>query len=83
MGTVNILGQVTNLNHKILYTFEEPVNVQVPSELLASTRNNLSVYWKAFPLRPGLYKINIVIKDVNNPDHIGRWERSVNVPQIR
>jgi len=22
-----------------------------------------------------------VIKDVNNPDHIGRWTRSVNVPQ--
>jgi GWxTD domain-containing protein len=81
MGKVNILGQVTNLNHKVLYTFEDTVPVQVPSELLASTRNNLSVYWKAFPLPPGLYKINIVIKDVNNSDHIGRWERSVNVPR--
>jgi hypothetical protein len=28
-----------------------------------------------------LYKIDIVIKDVNNPDHIGRWQRSVNVPR--
>jgi hypothetical protein len=33
------------------------------------------------PLRPGLYKIDIVIKDVNNPDHIGRWQRSINVPR--
>ncbi len=41
----------------------------------------LSVYWKALPLRPGLYKVDIVIKDVNNPDHIGRWQRSVNVPK--
>ena len=41
----------------------------------------MSVYWKALPLRPGLYKIDIVIKDVNNPDHIGRWKRSVNVPK--
>ena len=31
----------------------------------------MSVYWKALPLRPGLYKVDIVIKDVNNPDHIG------------
>jgi GWxTD domain-containing protein len=81
MGTVNILGRVSNLNHKPIETFEDTVNVQVPSELLARTRNNVSVYWKSLPLRPGLYKIDIVIKDVNNPDHIGRWQRSVNVPR--
>jgi GWxTD domain-containing protein len=81
MGTVNILGRVSNLNHKPIQTFEDTVNVQVPSELLARTRNNVSVYWKSLPLRPGLYKIDIVIKDVNNPDHIGRWQRSVNVPR--
>ncbi len=39
------------------------------------------MYWKSLPLRPGLYKIDIVIKDVNNPDHIGRWQRSLNVPR--
>ncbi len=81
MGTVNILGRVSNLNHKPIQTFEDTVNVQVPSELLARTQNNASVYWKSLPLRPGLYKIDIVIKDVNNQDHIGRWERSVNVPK--
>jgi GWxTD domain-containing protein len=81
MGTVNILGRVSNLNHKPIQTFEDTVSVQVPSELLARKRADLSVYWKSLPLRPGLYKIDIVIKDVNNPDHIGRWERSLNVPQ--
>jgi GWxTD domain-containing protein len=81
MGTVNILGRVSNLNHKPIQTFEDTVAVQVPSELLARKRNDLSVYWKSLPLRPGLYKIDIVIKDVNNPDHIGRWQRSLNVPR--
>ncbi len=81
MGTVNILGRVSNLNHKAIQTFEDTVNVQVPSELLAKTQNNFSVYWKSLPLRPGLYKVDIVIKDVNNPDHIGTWRRSVNVPK--
>ncbi len=80
-GTVNILGRVSNLNHKPIQTFEDPVSVQVPSELLARKRNDLSVYWKSLPLRPGLYKVDIVIKDVNNPDHIGRWQRSLNVPR--
>src|ERR1700730_2926477 len=81
LGTVNILGRVSNLNHKPIETFEETVKVQTPSELLARTQNNVSVYWKALPLRPGLYKIDIVIKDVNNPDHIGTWRRSINVPK--
>src|SRR5271170_761824 len=81
LGTVNILGRVSNLNHKPVQTFEDTVTVQVPSELLARKRADQSVYWKSLPLRPGLYKIDIVIKDVNNPDHIGRWERSLNVPQ--
>ena len=81
MGTVNILGRVTNLNHKPIQTFEDTVGVQVPSELLARKRNDLSVWWKSLPLRPGLYKVDIVIKDVNNPDHIGRWQRSLNVPR--
>ncbi len=81
MGTVNILGRVSNLNHKPIQTFEDTVGVQVPSELLARKKNDLSVWWKSLPLRPGLYKIDIVIKDVNNPDHIGRWQRSLNVPR--
>jgi len=80
IGTVNILGRVSNLNHKPIETFEETVKVEEPTELLARARNNVSVYWKALPLRPGLYKIDIVIKDVNNPDHVGRWQRSLNVP---
>jgi GWxTD domain-containing protein len=81
MGTVNILGRVTNISHKVIQTFEDTVNVQVPNELLSSTKNNMSVYWKALPLRPGLYRVDIVIKDVNNPDHIGRWTRSIDVPK--
>jgi GWxTD domain-containing protein len=80
-GTVNILGRVTNLSHKPIQTFEDTVKVQEPTELLGRAKNNMSVYWKALPLRPGLYRVDIVIKDVNNPDHIGTWSRSINVPK--
>lgn len=80
-GTVNILGQVSNINHRVVQTFEDTVNVQVPSEFLARTQAQRNLYWKALPLRPGMYKVDIVIKDVNNPDHVGTWKRSVNVPK--
>jgi len=81
MGTVNILGRVSTLTGRPVQTFEDTVAVQIPSELLPRTRQQQSVYWKALPLRPGLYKIDIVIKDVNNPDHVGTWRRGVNVPK--
>jgi GWxTD domain-containing protein len=84
VGKVNILGRVSNLTHKIVPggTFEDTVEVSTPSELLAAKQKAASVYWKALPLKPGLYKIDIVIKDVNNPDHVGRWTRSVRVPEF-
>jgi GWxTD domain-containing protein len=82
VGTVNILGRVSNINHHIVYTFEDTVKVETPSDLLQRTKNNMSVYWNAIPLPPGRYKLEIAIKDVNNPDHVGMWRRSVDVPKF-
>ena len=42
MGTVNILGRVSNLNHKPIQTFEDTVKVEAPSELLARKRRTIS-----------------------------------------
>ncbi len=81
VGTVNILGRVSTITHRIMYTFEDTVKVETPSDLLQQTKNNVSVYWKAIPLPPGRYKLEIAIKDVNNPDHMGVWRRSVDVPE--
>ncbi len=81
-GVVNILGRVSNINHRVIQTFEDTVKVETPSDLLQRTKNNQSVYWKALPLPPGRYKVEIAIKDVNNPDHVGIWRRSVDVPKF-
>jgi GWxTD domain-containing protein len=79
-GVVNILGKVTTIMHKTVQTFEETVEVDQPAELLENSLNRKSVYWKALPLQPGLYRLDIAIKDVNNPDHIGVYAQSLNVP---
>jgi GWxTD domain-containing protein len=80
-GTVNIFGRLSTLTGKIVQTFEDTVQVDVPAELLPRTAENASVYWKALPLRPGRYKLNIAVKDVNG-DRKGVWSRSVNVPEF-
>jgi GWxTD domain-containing protein len=79
-GVVNILGKVTTLTHKTVQTFEDTVEVEQPAELLEKSLNRQSVYWKALPLLPGLYRLDIAIKDVNNPDHIGIYGRGIDVP---
>jgi len=79
-GVVNILGKVTTLTHKTVQTFEDTVEVEQPAELLEKSLDKQSVYWKALPLMPGLYRLDIAIKDVNNPDHIGLYGRGIQVP---
>jgi GWxTD domain-containing protein len=79
-GVVNILGKVTTLTHKTVQTFEDTVEVEQPAELLEKSLDRKSIYWKAVPLLPGLYRLDIAIKDVNNPDHIGIYGRGIDVP---
>jgi GWxTD domain-containing protein len=80
-GVVNIMGRVSTITDHIVQTFEDTVKVETPTDLLARAKNNQSVYWKALPLPPGRYKVEIAIKDMNNPEHVGTWKRSVDVPK--
>ncbi len=80
-GTVNIFGRVTTLTGRIAQTFEDTVQVDVPTELLPRTAENSSVYWKALPLKPGRYRLDLVVKDVNG-DRTGMWSRALPVPDF-
>jgi GWxTD domain-containing protein len=79
-GVVNILGKVTTIMHKTVQTFEDTVEVEQPAELLEKSLDRQSVYWKSLPLIPGHYRLDIAIKDVNNPDHLGIYASSLEVP---
>ena len=78
-GTINIFGRVTTLTGRIAQTFEDTVQMDIPAELLPREAENSHVYWKALPLRPGRYRFDIVVKDVNG-DRSGSWSRGVQVP---
>ena len=79
-GTVNIFGRVTGITGRVAQTFEDTVQVDVPTELLEKTVEHSSLYWKAVPLRPGRYRIDIVVKDVNG-DRVGTWSHGIMVPE--
>ncbi len=80
-ATINILGRVTTMTGRIAQTFEDTVQVDVPAELLPKTLQNASVYPKALPLRPGRYRVDVVVKDVNG-DRVGTWSRGIVVPDF-
>ena len=81
-GEVTIQGRVATITGRVVQTFEETVGVQQPAELLPQILDNANVYWKALPLRPGRYRVDIAIKDVNNPDHVGIFGQGIMVPKF-
>jgi len=79
-GTVNIFCRVTTLTGKVAHTFEDTVQADIPAELLAKAAESSQIYWKAVPLRPGRYRFDVVVKDVNG-DRVGTWSRGIQVPE--
>ena len=79
---VNIQGRVSTITGRIMQSFEDTVEVEEPTELMGKVLDNSKVYWKALPLRPGRYRVDIGIKDVNNPDHVGIWGQGIVVPKF-
>ena len=80
-GVVNIFGRLTTLSGKVAQTFEDTVVADVPAELLAREAEALKIYSKAVPLRPGRYKLDVVVKDVNG-DRVGSKSQGIIVPEF-
>lgn len=78
-ATINVYGQLTKISGQIVQTFEDTLKKDIPAELLEREISNSSLYWKALPLRPGLYRLDVVVKDVNG-DKTGVFSRSYTVP---
>jgi GWxTD domain-containing protein len=65
-ATLNIFGRVTTLTGRVVQTFEDPVSRDFPDSLFQQSLKLQSIYQKAIPLRPGLYRLDLVIKDVQS-----------------
>ncbi len=79
-ATVNIYGRITNMSRRVINVFEDPVSIDVPAELLQEAVRGLSVYGKSIPLAPGMYRLNIVAKDVVG-GNMNNYEVALNVPR--
>jgi GWxTD domain-containing protein len=65
-ATLNIFGRITAVNGKRSGIFEDPVTTSATVEELEEARNRKSAYQKAYPLAPGTYKVDVVVRDVES-----------------
>ena len=63
-GIVNIFGRVTTLTRRIATIFEDTVTIETTAERLPQQMNRSSIYHKSVPLAPGMYRLELVVKDV-------------------
>jgi len=80
-ATVNIYGRITSIAGRVVNYFEDVVNVSVPTSLLAQAISGSSIYQKAIPLPPGLYRLNVVAKDVVG-GNMTTYPMALNVPRF-
>src|ERR1700731_2690189 len=80
-ATMNIFGRVSTLTGRVVQTFEDPVSRDFPDSLFQQSIKLQSIYQKAIPLRPGLYRLDIVIKDVKS-GNVGVVNTRLQVPRF-
>jgi len=80
-ATLNVFGRLSSLTGRVVQTFEDPVSRDFPESLYQQSLKLQSIYQKAVPLRPGLYRLDIVIKDVKS-GNVGVVNTRLQVPRF-
>ena len=81
-ASMNIFGRITTLSGRIVQTFEDTLRADYPASLLQQSLNSARIYQKAIPLSPNLYRLDLVVKDVNS-GNIGVVNTRLAVPRFQ
>jgi GWxTD domain-containing protein len=65
-AVLNLFGRISTLTGRVVQTFEDVITRDFPESLLQQSLKGFSIYQKAVPLRPGLYRLDIVLKDIQS-----------------
>jgi GWxTD domain-containing protein len=78
-AVLNLYGRITTLSGRVVQTFEDVVSCDFPNSLFQSSVNLSSIYQKSVPLRSGLYRLDVVIKDAQS-GNVGVLDAALRVP---
>ena len=81
-ATVEVTGSITTIARKFVTSFDELVQTDpVPAEYLETAAKGPDIFQKNLQLKPGLYRLNVVAKDMNS-GNTHRFELAMNVPRL-
>ncbi len=80
-AVVNIFGRVTSMARRTVNTFEETIASDVPSDMLQEAVKTSAIYQRPIFLAPGMYRLNIVAKDVIG-GNLNNYELALHVPRF-
>jgi GWxTD domain-containing protein len=81
-ATLNLFARVTTLSGRVVQTFEDTLSHSVTAALLQQSLATSQIYQKEIPLNPGLYRLDIVIKDTTS-GNVGVANTSLRVPAFQ
>lgn len=80
-ATMHVFARVTSLSGHLVNTFEQAISADTPDALLQQYVKGFSIYQKAVPLTPGLYRLDVVVKDTNS-GNMGVLNTALRVPRF-
>jgi len=80
-AVVNIYARITTMSRRVVNVFEDTVTVETAKELLQAVITKPSLYQKSIPLAPGMYRLNVVVKDIVG-GNMNNYETALNVPHF-
>jgi len=80
-ATVNIYARITSMSRRVVNVFEDVVSIEVPTQQLGEAVKGVSVYQKSVPLPPGMFRLNVVAKDIT-AGNMNNYEMALNVPHF-
>ncbi len=79
-AVANIFGRITTMTRRVQSTFEDTVSIQTTSEGMHREVGRASVYNKSVPLAPGMYRLELVVKDLVG-ETMGTYRTALRVPE--
>jgi GWxTD domain-containing protein len=80
-SVINLLGRISTMTRRPVTTFEKPLEITIPPELLQKATQNRSIYQHSVSLAPGRYRLNVVAKDVIG-GNLNNYEVALDVPHF-
>ena len=81
-ASIDLFVRVTSLGGRVVQTFEDTLRSDIPASLLQKSLGTSRIYQKTVPLSPNLYRLDIVVKDVNS-GNVGVVNTRLPVPHFQ